>query len=105
VRVGVPREVKNRELRVALTPSGAHELVGRGHEVLVEAGAGVGSSIPDDAYAAAGARVVATAEVFSSALLDARRSPEGTEPVPHQLIVRKDLLDDSNAAKGPVRHR
>ncbi|WP_091073488.1 alanine dehydrogenase [Microlunatus sagamiharensis] len=56
--VGVPSEVKNNEFRVAITPSGVHELTSRGHEVLVQSGAGVGSSIPDDAYAAAGAKVV-----------------------------------------------
>ena len=58
MKVGVPSEVKNNEGRVAITPSGVHELTSRGHEVLVQAGAGVGSSIPDDAYGAAGAKVV-----------------------------------------------
>ncbi|WP_432546285.1 alanine dehydrogenase [Kineococcus sp. SYSU DK004] len=62
MRVGVPREVKNREHRVALTPAGVHELVGRGHDVLVEAGAGTGSSLPDADYEAAGAKVVASAD-------------------------------------------
>lgn len=89
MRVGVPREVKNRELRVALTPSGAHELVGRGHEVLVQAGAGVGSSIPDDAYAAAGARVVATAEeAWSAELVLKVKEPVGSE----HGFLREDLL-------------
>jgi alanine dehydrogenase len=59
VKVGVPTEVKNREYRVALTPAGVHELVTLGHEVLVQAGAGLGSSLPDDDFAAAGARIVA----------------------------------------------
>jgi alanine dehydrogenase len=58
MRVGVPREVKNHEYRVALTPVGVHELVQRGHEVLVETGAGTGSLIPDAEYAAEGARIV-----------------------------------------------
>ncbi|MGF1653615.1 MAG: alanine dehydrogenase [Actinomycetales bacterium] len=58
VVVGVPREVKTAEYRVALTPAGAHELVVRGHRVVVESGAGVGSAIPDAEYAAAGAEVV-----------------------------------------------
>ncbi|NAZ88518.1 alanine dehydrogenase, partial [Kineococcus sp. T90] len=62
MRIGVPREVKNREHRVALTPAGVHELTGHGHEVLVEAGAGEGSSLPDADYEAAGAKVVADAE-------------------------------------------
>ena len=62
MRIGVPREVKNREYRVALTPSGVHELVGHGHEVLVEAGAGLGSSLPDAEFEAAGAKVVADVE-------------------------------------------
>jgi alanine dehydrogenase len=58
VLVGVPREVKNHEYRVAITPAGVHELVRHGHEVLVESRAGVGSSIPDTDYAAAGARIM-----------------------------------------------
>jgi alanine dehydrogenase len=62
VRVGVPREVKDHEDRVAITPSGVHELVGFGHEVIVEADAGVGSSIPDDDFVAAGAKIAPSAE-------------------------------------------
>jgi alanine dehydrogenase len=62
MRVGVPREVKNREYRVALTPAGVTELVRAGHEVLVERDAGVGSSIPDADYVAVGARIVPTAD-------------------------------------------
>jgi alanine dehydrogenase len=62
MKIGVPKEVKNHEYRVAITPAGVHELVGRGHEVLVEASAGVGSSIPDEEYAAAGAQIADTAE-------------------------------------------
>jgi alanine dehydrogenase len=58
VVVGVPREVKVAESRVAMTPAGVHELVLRGHRVVVESGAGVGSAIPDSDYAAAGAEVV-----------------------------------------------
>jgi alanine dehydrogenase len=58
----VPTEVKNREYRVAITPAGVHELVRHGHEVVVETGAGAGSSITDDDYAAAGARIGATAD-------------------------------------------
>ncbi|HET7682797.1 MAG TPA: alanine dehydrogenase [Marmoricola sp.] len=59
MRVGVPKEVKNNEYRVAITPVGVHELVAHGHEVHVEQGAGTGSSIRDDEYAAAGAQIVA----------------------------------------------
>ncbi len=62
MKVGIPREVKNHEYRVAITPSGVHELVGHGHEVFVEKDAGVGSSIPDDDYVAAGARVLDDAD-------------------------------------------
>jgi alanine dehydrogenase len=62
MQVGVPREVKNREYRVALTPAGVTELVRAGHSVLVEQGAGEGSSIPDTDFAAAGARIVPTAD-------------------------------------------
>jgi alanine dehydrogenase len=58
MRVGVPRERKRHEYRVALTPSGVRELVGRGHDVLVEREAGAGSSLPDADFAAAGAKVL-----------------------------------------------
>src|SRR4051794_26125083 len=60
--VGVPREVKKREDRVALTPAGVVELVRAGHTVLIERAAGEGSSIPDADYVAAGARIVAAAD-------------------------------------------
>jgi len=62
LKIGVPTEVKNHEYRVALTPVGVHELVQHGHEVLVQSGAGAGSQIPDEEYAAAGARIVADAD-------------------------------------------
>ncbi|MEU4805919.1 alanine dehydrogenase [Actinosynnema sp. NPDC023587] len=68
--VGIPRELKNQEHRVAITPAGVVELARRGHRVLVEAGAGRGSSIPDVEYAAAGAHVVPGADdVWGSAEL------------------------------------
>ena len=53
--VGVPKEIKNNEFRVALTPAGVHELVTRGHEVLVQSSAGEGSGFRDDDYQKAGA--------------------------------------------------
>jgi alanine dehydrogenase len=56
--VGVPTEIKNHEYRVAITPAGVNELVRHGHDVVVQAGAGVGSSISDDEYSAAGAKIV-----------------------------------------------
>ena len=58
MRIGVPREVKNNEYRVGITPSGTEELVRRGHEVVVERDAGAGSSFDDDAYRAAGAIIL-----------------------------------------------
>jgi alanine dehydrogenase len=70
VTVGVPTEIKADEYRVALTPAGVRELVERGHEVLVQAGAGAGSQISDDDYASQGARIVADADaVFAGAEL------------------------------------
>jgi alanine dehydrogenase len=62
VKVAIPREVKNHEYRVAITPSGVHELVKNGHEVYVETDAGVGSSILNEDYVAAGATILDTAE-------------------------------------------
>jgi alanine dehydrogenase len=62
MRVGIPREVKNNEFRVAITPSGVHELVRNGHEVYVENDAGLGSSMPNDVFEDAGATILATAD-------------------------------------------
>ena len=62
MHVGVPKEVKNNEYRVALTPEGAAELVVHGHQVTIEAGAGLGSSITDEQYVGAGAQIAGTAE-------------------------------------------
>jgi alanine dehydrogenase len=70
MRIAIPREIKNNEFRVAITPSGVHDLVGNGHDVLIETGAGVGSSIPDEAYVAAGATIAPdAAAVWESAEL------------------------------------
>jgi alanine dehydrogenase len=62
VKVGIPREVKNHEYRVAITPAGVHEFIRGGHDVFIEAGAGLGSSITDDEFTAAGATILATAD-------------------------------------------
>ncbi|MCI2237208.1 alanine dehydrogenase [Paenibacillus sp. TRM 82003] len=91
MRIGVPREVKNREHRVALTPAGVHELIGHGHEVLVEAGAGEGSSLPDAEFEAAGAKVVADVEeVWGEAeLLLKVKEPIASE---HHRLRREQVL-------------
>src|SRR5690349_11932589 len=62
MRIGVPKEIKNGELRVALTPLAVNELRSQGHEILVERGAGAGSSMPDGEFVAAGARMLDRAE-------------------------------------------
>ena len=62
MRVGIPTEIKNNENRVAITQAGVFELKRRGHEVLVQAGAGLGSAITDDEYVAAGATIVPSAD-------------------------------------------
>ncbi len=62
MKVGVPSEVKNNEFRVGITPVGVNELVSRGHEVLIEKGAGLGSSITDEEFVAQGARILDEAD-------------------------------------------
>ena len=62
MKVGVPKEIKNHEYRVAITPAGVFELTKHGHDVYIEAGAGLGSSITDDEYIAAGATMLPTAD-------------------------------------------
>jgi len=61
-KIGVPKEVKNHEYRVAITPVGVHELVTHGHQVSVQQGAGLGSQVPDEEYLAAGATIVPEAD-------------------------------------------
>jgi alanine dehydrogenase len=68
VIVGIPKEVKNHEYRVAATPEGVRELVHAGHRVVVEASAGEGSAIADEQYTAAGAEILPDADaVFEAA--------------------------------------
>jgi alanine dehydrogenase len=69
VRIGVAKEIKPDEYRVALTPAGARELVQSGHEVVAETGAGEGSAFSDAAYEAAGARIAGVEEVWADAEL------------------------------------
>ena len=69
MKIGVVKEIKPQEERVALTPAGARELVVRGHEVVVEAGAGLGSGFLDDAYASAGASLAPVDDVWAGSEL------------------------------------
>ncbi len=79
--VGVPKEIKNNEFRVGLTPGGVAEFVAHGHTVLVEAGAGEGSSFSDAEYSSAGAEMVTTAaEVFERAEMIVKvKEPQAVE--------------------------
>ncbi|WP_338888939.1 alanine dehydrogenase [Rhodococcus sovatensis] len=68
MKIGIPREIKNHEYRVAITPAGVHELVSHGHEVIIETEAGSGSSFSDTDYKAAGAQIITSAdEVWEAA--------------------------------------
>src|SRR5262245_29044494 len=62
MKVGIPKELKNHEYRVAITPAGVHEFVRSGHEVFIQKGAGAGSLLPDDDFAAAGATILPDAD-------------------------------------------
>ena len=77
--VGVPRETKEGEHRVALTPDGARELAARGHRVLVERGAGDDSSIHDHEYAAAGAGLVSASDAWAAGLVVKVKEPQPAE--------------------------
>ncbi len=80
-KVGIPREVKNHEYRVAITPAGAHELVRHGHDVYVEQDAGLGSSIPNEDFAKAGVKILPSADdVWATADLILKVK----EPVPDE---------------------
>jgi len=79
MHIGIPKEIKNHEYRVALTPEGARVLTEAGHRVSVEAGAGAAAGFGDDAYRAAGAAVVATAEVWAADLVVKVKEPQPDE--------------------------
>ena len=86
--IGVPAEVKPGEYRVALTPDGAHDLVANGHQVLVESAAGVGSSLPDDEFVAAGAEMVTAGEAWSAEMVLKVKEPQHGE----YQYLRPDLV-------------
>ena len=88
--IGVPKEIKNQEFRVALLPSGAYQLIKRGHQVIVEKNAGAGAGYPDKDYADAGATLVDThAAVFEKADLIVKVK----EPLPEEFpLLRKGQL-------------
>ena len=89
MKIGVPREIKTREYRVGMTPAGVRQLVARGHQVLVEKGAGEGSGIPDEKYVAAGAQIVATAaDAWGAEMVVKVKEPQVSE----YGFFRKDLI-------------
>jgi len=88
LQIGVVKEIKQDEYRVALTPAGARELCGRGHDVLVEAGAGLGSSFPDSDYEAVGARLGSVEAVWASSDLVLKVK----EPLPEEFGRLRDGL-------------
>jgi alanine dehydrogenase len=80
MHIGIPREIKNHEYRVALTPEGARVLTEAGHRVSVESGAGAASGFADDAYRAAGATIVATpADAWEADLVVKVKEPQAVE--------------------------
>jgi alanine dehydrogenase len=106
MRVGIPTEIKPDEYRVAITPAGVRELFSRGHEVLVQAGAGLGSAISDDQFEAQGATIVAdAAAVFERAELILKvKEPQASEVRmlgnEHTLFTYLHLAAEPNLAAG-----
>ena len=122
--VGVPREVKKDEYRVAMLPVGVEELTRRGHRVLIERGAGTGSGIPDEQYAAHGAEIVPDADtVFREAqlivkvkepqpeeiarfrpgqMLSHRASSMNVSPVPRRRSASVQFIGDSRRVPAPI---
>lgn len=89
MRIAVPTEVKESEYRVAITPAGVAELASHGHEVIIQAGAGIGSAFPDDAYVQEGARIAPDA---ASTWGEAELVLKVKEPIPTEYgYLREDL--------------
>ena len=90
MHIGIPKEIKNHEYRVALTPEGAHVLIDAGHRVSVEAGAGAATGFADEAYGAAGASIVATAaEAWAADMVVKVKEPQPDEV---KLLRKGQLL-------------
>jgi alanine dehydrogenase len=108
MKVGVPSEIKTDEYRVALTPAGVRELVERGHEVVVQAGAGEGSAIGDEEYTSQGARILPDAQaVFGEADMIVKvKEPQPVEvgmlEPRHTLFTYLHLAPDAELTRGLV---
>jgi alanine dehydrogenase len=108
MKVGVPTEIKTDEYRVSLTPAGARELVEHGHEVIIQSGAGVGSTIPDEEYTAQGARIAPDAKgVFDEAeMILGVKEPQPEEVAmlrpDHLLFTYLHLAPDPHLTRGLV---
>jgi alanine dehydrogenase len=106
MRIGVPTEIKTDEHRVALTPAGVRELVARGHQVIVQQGAGEGSAIADGAYVEQGARIAPDAEtVFGEADMIVKvKEPQAPEvellESRHALFTYLHLAPDPGLTRG-----
>ncbi|MDB5452973.1 MAG: ald, partial [Caulobacteraceae bacterium] len=106
MRIGVPREIKPEEYRVGLTPAAVREYVARGHQVLIEAGAGLGASYTDEAYSRAGAELATTAaQVFDGAELivkvkEPQRPEWGRLTARHILFTYLHLAPDPEQTAG-----
>lgn len=108
MRIAVPREIKNHEYRVALTPGGARELVDRGHMVVVEQGAGVGAGFADSAYEAAGAAIEPDVAVLwdSAELILKVKEPQAEEVArlkpEHTLFTYLHLAAERKLTQGLI---
>ena len=108
MKVGVPAEIKNHEYRVAMTPAGVRELTDLGHEVLVQAGAGLGSAITDEDYVAQGAQILPDADaVFAAAEMIVKvKEPQPVEVArlrpDHLLFTYLHLAPDPALTRGLI---
>ena len=106
MRIGVPKEIKNHEYRVGLTPASVAELIAAGHEAFVETKAGSGIDCPDNAYRKAGATILPTAEeVFAAADMIVKvKEPQAQEIAllepRHILFTYLHLAPDRAQAEG-----
>ena len=88
--IGIPKEIKNNENRVGMTPAGVAELVKRGHKVLIETSAGINSGFPDDTYTEVGGKIIPTKEeVYAKADMIVKVK----EPIePEYQLIRKGQI-------------